>query len=43
MEGVASVVVTVDDKQAAIGFEVPATVEKIETLLTEIGYPPQGS
>jgi len=43
MEGVASVLVTVDDKQAAIGFEAPATVEKIEALLTEIGYPPQGS
>ena len=43
MEGVASVLVTVDDKQATIRFDAPATVEIIEALLTEIGYPPQGS
>ena len=42
MEGVASVLVTVDKKQAAIQYDAPATSERIEALLAEIGFPPRG-
>lgn len=37
--GITSVVVTVDNKRADISYVAPATVELINELLTEIGYP----
>ena len=39
MQGITSVVVTVDNKSADISYVEPATVELIKELLTEIGYP----
>ena len=42
MEGVSSVLVTVDTKQATIEYDEPATLVQIEALLTGIGYSPQG-
>lgn len=42
LAGVASVDVSVDAKQAVIQFGSPATEAEIESLLAEIGYPPQG-
>ena len=39
--GVASVGVDVDTKQAVIKFDSPATEAEIESLLAEIGYPPE--
>ena len=42
IDGVATVLVTVDEKQVAIEYDAPATVPQIEALLTEMGYPAQG-
>ena len=40
ISGVASVQVNVDEKQAIIRYEAPATSAGIEAVLSEIGYPP---
>jgi len=42
MQGVTSVLVTVENKQVVIQYGYPATSERIEELLTEIGYPAEG-
>ena len=39
LPGVKTVEGDVNSKQVIISFETPATVEKIESLLTEINYP----
>jgi copper chaperone CopZ len=39
LEGVESVVATMDPKQATITFSPPATEESIKSLLAEISYP----
>ncbi len=39
LNGVKSVVVNAQTKQATITFDAPATEEKIKTLLAEIDYP----
>ncbi len=41
VDGVVSVVVTVENKRAVIEYAGPATYDGIETVLTEIGYPPK--
>jgi copper chaperone len=41
LSGVASISVNVDTKQAVIKFGAPATEAEIESLLAEIGYPPE--
>jgi len=41
VDGVVSVVVTVENKRAVIEYAGPATNDGIETVLTEIGYPPK--
>ena len=39
LTGVASVNVDIDTQQAIIEFDLPATKDEIESMLTEIGYP----
>lgn len=39
LEGVKNVEGKFEDKQITISFEEPASTEKIEQLLAEIGYP----
>ena len=39
MDGVRSVVVNIDSKEAEIKYESPATGELIKTALSDIGYP----
>jgi len=41
LSGVASITVDVNSKKAIIKYESPATEAEIETLLIEIGYPPE--
>ena len=41
LSGVASVNVDVDAKKAIIKYDSPTTETEIETLLIEIGYPPE--
>ena len=41
LPGVTSVTVDVDAKMAIIKYDSPATKTEIETLLIEIGYPPE--
>jgi len=41
LSGVASVTVDVKAKKATIKYDSPATKVEIETLLLEIGYPPE--
>ena len=41
VDGVVSVVVTVENKRAVIEYAGPATSDGIRTVLTEIGYPPK--
>ena len=41
LSGVTSVTVDVEAKKAIINYDSPATKAKIETLLIEIGYPPE--
>jgi copper chaperone len=41
LHGVVSVTVDVDTKKAIIKYDSPATKTEIETLLIEIGYPPE--
>jgi len=41
LSGVASVIVDVTAKKAIIKYDPPTTKDAIETLLIEIGYPPE--
>jgi copper chaperone CopZ len=43
LEGVKTIDVDVDRKEVSVVFELPATPEKIEQLLTEINYPVEKS
>lgn len=40
VEGVLSVIASLDEKKATITFDAPATKDKIVAVLTEINYPP---
>jgi copper chaperone CopZ len=42
MAGVTSVEAGLEDKQVTVSWEVPATWEKIQSLLQEINYAPEG-
>ncbi len=41
LEGVSSVKAEQESKQVTVSWDAPATWESIESLLTEINYPPQ--
>ena len=42
LAGVASVKADVDSKQVTVEWDAPATWEKIQAVLQEINYPPEG-
>ncbi len=42
LDGIKSVKAEQDSKQVTVTWEAPATWEKIQALLQEINYPPEG-